>query len=73
VVNVDQDLIGINMNNNNLKFNYLKYREYRKEHDNLSDEDLDNLDKLDHMSSFDKIDVKELIHAGYLVLDKWCS
>ncbi len=58
---------------NELKFNYQKYREYRKEHDKLSDVDLDNLDKLDHMSTFDKVDVKVLIYSGYLILDKWCS
>lgn len=58
---------------NELKFNYQKYREYRNEHDKLSDVDLDNLDKLDHMSTFDKVDVKVLIYSGYLILDKWCS
>jgi len=58
---------------NELKFNYQKYREYRKEHDKLSDVDLDNLDKIDHMSTFDKVDVKVLIYSGYLILDKWCS
>lgn len=59
--------------NNSIKFNYQKYREYRKLHDKLSDSDLDNLDKLDHMSSFNGKDVKELIYEGYLILDKWCS
>jgi len=64
--------LTVNNNDPKIRFNYHKYREYRKQHDKLSDEDLDNLDKLDHMSSFDKVDVKELIHSGYLVLDKWC-
>jgi len=61
------------MESSRLKFNYYKYCEYRKEHDKLTDEDLDNLDKLDHMSTFDKVDVKEIIHAGYLVLDIGCN
>lgn len=56
-----------------IRFDYQKYREYRKQHDNLSDEDLDNLDRLDNMSSYDKVDVKELIREGYLIIDKWCA
>lgn len=56
-----------------IRFDYQKYRDYRKAHDNLTDEDLDNLDSLDHMSSFNGKDVKELIYDGYLILDKWCK
>ena len=53
-------------------FNYEKFKAYRMKRDNLSEQDLENMDYIGRFSINDGADRNDLQKAGILILKDWC-
>lgn len=56
-----------------MKFNYQKYRNWRKEHEKLDDKALDIIEDFNNYKELDGIEYEEIWKIGRIIIKDWCD
>ena len=56
-----------------MKFNYQKYRDWRKEHEKLDDKALDIIEEFNNYKELDGMNYEEIWKIGRIIIKDWCD